>query len=103
MVGVPPAGGFFSKWYLLQGAVTAAQPGLVVVILLGSVLALAYCYRLTEAVWFPAADAPPAPTPRAVRLGLVVLSVGIVVVGLGSGVIVEWVLVPAAAPALVLR
>jgi multicomponent Na+:H+ antiporter subunit D len=101
MVGVPPAGGFFSKWYLLQGAVDATQPGLVAVILIGSVLALAYCYRLTEAVWFPPADEAPAPqTPRAVRLGLVTLAAGIVLVGLVSGVLVERLLLPAAAPAL---
>jgi multicomponent Na+:H+ antiporter subunit D len=101
MVGVPPAGGFFSKWYLLQGAVDATQPGLVAVILIGSVLALAYCYRLTEAVWFPAADEAPAPAmSRAVRLGLVTLAAGIVLAGLVSGVIVEHLLLPAAAPAL---
>ncbi|HEX6213044.1 MAG TPA: proton-conducting transporter membrane subunit [Methylomirabilota bacterium] len=101
MVGVPPAGGFFSKWYLLQGAVEATQPGLVAVILIGSVLALGYCYRLTEAVWFPPVDGAPAPdTPRAVRLGLVTLAVGILLVGLVSGAIVERLLLPAAAPAV---
>jgi multicomponent Na+:H+ antiporter subunit D len=99
MVGVPPAGGFFSKWYLLQGAVDATQPGLVAVILVGSVLAVAYGYRLTEAVWFPPADATPGPEiSRGVRLGLVALAAAIVIVGLGSGVIVERLLLPAATP-----
>jgi multicomponent Na+:H+ antiporter subunit D len=89
MVGVPPAGGFFSKWLLLQGAVQAGQPVLVAVILAGSLLALAYAYRLTEAVWFAGeAAAPPAP-PAALQVALVVLAVAIVVTGLGSGVIVE--------------
>jgi multicomponent Na+:H+ antiporter subunit D len=101
MVGVPPAGGFFSKWYLLQGAVGAAEPVLVAAILVGSVLALAYCYRLTEAVWFPQADDGPEPAAApAVRLGLVALAAGILVVGLASGVIVEHLLLPAAAPAV---
>jgi multicomponent Na+:H+ antiporter subunit D len=89
MVGVPPAGGFFSKWYLLQGAAEAGQPVLVAVILAGSLLALAYAYRLTEAVWFAGdAVAPPAP-PAAVQVALVVLATAIVVTGIASGVIVE--------------
>jgi multicomponent Na+:H+ antiporter subunit D len=103
MVGVPPAGGFFSKWYLLQGAVAAAEPLLVATILIGSLLALLYSYRLTEAVWFPRLDddSPSPEAAAAVRLGLVVLAVGIVIVGLASGVIVERLLLPAAAPAVV--
>jgi multicomponent Na+:H+ antiporter subunit D len=98
MVGVPPAGGFFSKWYLLQGALEANQPALVAVILLGSLLALAYAYRLTEAVWFPGDAEPPAAPATAVQVALVVLAVAIVVTGVGSGVIVETLLGPAAAP-----
>jgi multicomponent Na+:H+ antiporter subunit D len=103
MVGVPPAGGFFSKWYLLQGAVEAGQPALVATILVGSLLALAYAYRLTEAVWFPGDGGGTAPVPATVQVTLVALAASIVVAGIGSGVIVETVLGPAVAPALQTR
>ena len=43
MVGVPPTGGFFSKWYLLDGAIAAREPLLAGVILAGSLLARATC------------------------------------------------------------
>jgi multicomponent Na+:H+ antiporter subunit D len=92
-VGVPPAGGFFSKWYLLQGAIEAGQPGLVAAILLGSLLAAVYMYRLTERVWFPG-PSPPLRSPEApglVLAGLVVLAAAVVAVGVSNVAIVEVV------------
>lgn len=102
MVGVPPAGGFFSKWYLLQGAIEAGQPALVVAILVGSLLALVYMYRLTEAVWFGESSrgGPSAEAPWAVLIGLVALAVAIIAAGLGNSAIVTRLLAPAAAGAL---
>lgn len=97
MVGVPPAGGFFSKWYLLQGALEAREPVLVAAILTGSLLAAVYMYRLTEAVWFPGTSPTgAAEAPRSILLALVVLAVAIVAAGLGNGPIVERVLFLAA-------
>jgi multicomponent Na+:H+ antiporter subunit D len=104
MVGVPPAAGFFSKWYLLQAALEARELGLVVAILLGGLLAAAYTYRLTETVWFgdardpvaggATADAPRIPGP--VLTALALLAIGSVAVGLLSAPIVSHVLLPAA-------
>lgn len=97
MIGVPPAGGFFSKWYLLQGALEAGQPVLVGAILAGSLLAAVYMYRLTEAVWFPGTSPTgAAEAPSSILLALVVLAVLIVAAGLGNGPIVERVLFLAA-------
>jgi multicomponent Na+:H+ antiporter subunit D len=42
MIGVPPAAGFVSKWYLLAGALDANQVGIVVVLLVSTVLNAAY-------------------------------------------------------------
>jgi multicomponent Na+:H+ antiporter subunit D len=101
MVGVPPAGGFFSKWYLLQGAIEAGQPVLVAAILLGSLLAAVYMYRLTEAVWLTAGDegSPPRQreAPPVVLAALLVLALATLGIGLTNEVIVERLLAPAAA------
>jgi multicomponent Na+:H+ antiporter subunit D len=101
MVGIPPTAGFFSKWYLLQGALAAREPVLAAAILGGSLLAAVYMYRLTEAVWFgeprAAGGAPEAPVPLLV--GLVALAVATLVVGIGNAVLVSDVLRPAAAGA----
>lgn len=113
MVGVPPAGGFFSKWYLLVGAMEAGQPLFALVILAGSLLAAVYMYRLTESVWFPGehdrhGGHPPVEhghrpgsweAPRPVVVVLVVLAAATIAVGLGNETIVERILKPAAAGA----
>jgi multicomponent Na+:H+ antiporter subunit D len=105
MVGVPPAGGFFSKWYLLRGAVDAGEPLLVLVIVIGSLLAAIYMYRLTEAVWFAdeGSDEPAGrgagEAPWPILTALIILTVATLAVGLGQTPLVERVLVPAAAAA----
>lgn len=100
LIGVPPSAGFFSKWYLLRGAVEAGQYVAAVVVLVGGLLAAAYAYRLTERVWFPDRDdgtGTAEASPR-VLVGLAVLAGAGLVVGLASPALVERLLVPAARP-----
>jgi multicomponent Na+:H+ antiporter subunit D len=101
MVGVPPAGGFFSKWYLLQGTLAAHEPLLAGTVLFGSLLAAGYMYRLTEAVWFgdPAPSPAPPEAPRVLLFGLVALAIAIVAVGVGNAALVVGILDPAASEA----
>lgn len=42
MIGAPPVGGFVSKWYLLVGAMDAHQIGIIVVLLVSTILNVAY-------------------------------------------------------------
>jgi len=96
MVGVPPAGGFFSKWYLLEGSLAAGEPVLAAVLLAGSLLGAVYMYRLTERVWFAGAERRErGEAPAPVVAGLVVLAVASVAVGVASAPIVARVLGPA--------
>jgi multicomponent Na+:H+ antiporter subunit D len=98
MVGVPPAGGFFSKWYLLEGALAAREPLLAAAILVGTLLAAGYMYRLTEAVWFgePAPKGSPREAPSALLAALVLLAILIIGAGLGNAALVAGILGPAA-------
>jgi multicomponent Na+:H+ antiporter subunit D len=102
IIGIPPAGGFFSKWYLLRGALDAGQPLLVAAVLGGSLLAVVYMYRLTEGVWLGRerqADGA-REAPFSVLTSLVVLAILTIATGLASAALVEHVLVPAARGAL---
>jgi multicomponent Na+:H+ antiporter subunit D len=57
LVGVPLTAGFVSKWYLVVGTIRGGQVWLAVVVLAGSLLAVAYTWRLLEAIYFkPAAE-----------------------------------------------
>ncbi len=62
LVGVPGTAGFISKWYLLTAALQEGPLGilLVGVIVLGSLMAVVYLWRIVESAWFatPAADSP---------------------------------------------
>jgi multicomponent Na+:H+ antiporter subunit D len=95
IIGIPPAGGFFSKWYLLRGALDAGQPLLVVAVLAGSLLAVVYMYRLTEGVWIGRDAAAGAEAPPSVLASLVVLALLTVATGLASAALVDLVLLPA--------
>jgi multicomponent Na+:H+ antiporter subunit D len=58
MIGVPPVGGFVSKWYLLVGAMDAAQAGILIVLLVSTMLNIAYFAPVVYTAFFckPAHD-----------------------------------------------
>jgi multicomponent Na+:H+ antiporter subunit D len=60
LIGVPATVGFVSKWYLVTGAIDAGLWPVAVLILLSSLLALVYIWRVVEVAYFkaPPEDAP---------------------------------------------
>ncbi|MFC4356687.1 monovalent cation/H+ antiporter subunit D family protein [Halobium salinum] len=52
MVGVPPAVGFVGKWYIALGAIQSQLWPIAAVILLSTLLTLAYFLRLVERMYF---------------------------------------------------
>ena len=70
LVGVPTTAGFVSKWYLVQAALEEGRWLVAILILVGSLIALAYLWRVVEAAYF---RAPGATARRAVEAPLVML------------------------------
>ncbi len=60
LIGVPATVGFVSKWYLVTGAIESGLWPVAVLILLSSLLALIYVWRVVEVAYFQSApeDAP---------------------------------------------
>lgn len=57
MIGIPPTGGFFSKWYLLLGCWEGGHIGYAAVLLVSSLLNAIYFFRLIEDIYIkPASD-----------------------------------------------
>ncbi|MCB2228166.1 MAG: monovalent cation/H+ antiporter subunit D family protein [Desulfarculaceae bacterium] len=56
VIGLPPAGGFISKWYLVLGCLQAGSIGLLVVLLVSSLLNAAYFLPIVYRAYFK----PPA-------------------------------------------
>jgi multicomponent Na+:H+ antiporter subunit D len=52
LIGVPLSVGFISKWYLVQGALEKGWWLAVVVILVSSILAIIYIWRIVEVAYF---------------------------------------------------
>ncbi len=52
MIGVPLTVGFVSKWYLVKGALEAGLWPVAVLILLSSLLAVVYIWRIVEVAYF---------------------------------------------------
>jgi multicomponent Na+:H+ antiporter subunit D len=86
LIGVPLTAGFISKWFLIQAMLEIQGLGflVVVLILISSLLAVVYIWKVIEVAYFhePAADAPgshsgritEAPLPMLIMTWLLVLA-----------------------------
>ena len=100
MVGIPPTAGFFSKFYLIWGAIDVGNWLVAVVVVLSSLLTLVYFVRLFERIFVVnpqegvVRDAT-EPSWRVIAT-VMVLAVLIALVGIFNGVLVSYVLEPIA-------
>ena len=67
LIGIPGTAGFISKWYLILAVLDQGLLGvaLVFAIVVGSLLAVVYVWRVVEAAWFRAPPAEGAATREA--------------------------------------
>ena len=105
-IGVPPTCGFFSKWYLLSGALQAGQYGFMAALLLSSLVNAILFFRIIEAAFFepaPTGDggaggAAPKEAPLEMLVPLLLVALATVLIGLYTGDIVT-LLIERAIPA----
>jgi multicomponent Na+:H+ antiporter subunit D len=99
LVGLPPTVGFAGKWLLALGAVETGQWVVAAVVVLSTLLSLAYAGRLVERLYLGesgaegtvAADGGLPARPDPLALSLVVASAALVVaLGLGAGALTDW-------------
>jgi multicomponent Na+:H+ antiporter subunit D len=99
LVGLPPTVGFAGKWLLALGAVETGQWAVAAVVVLSTLLSLAYAGRLVERLYLGesatdgtvTADGGVPAGPDPVALSLVVVSAALVVaLGLGAGALTDW-------------
>ena len=82
IIGLPPAGGAWSKWFLGLGTLEAGELGLLAVLMLSSLLSLAYLLEIPVKAFFLPPDEP-APSPGIKEAPLPSL-IALVVTALGS-------------------
>jgi NADH-quinone oxidoreductase subunit N len=70
LAGIPATGGFIGKFYLIEAAVDGGYTWLGVVLVIGSMISLAYYLRVIAAMWMgPAPAARAAAAPGAISMG----------------------------------
>lgn len=99
LMGLPPSGGFLAKWLLLTAAWQQQAWHIVIVILLGSLLAAGYVFRVLDLIYArPAAEPAPGagPDPGLV-CGLTALLLALLAIATGfvSAPVLELLPVPA--------
>jgi len=73
LIGIPLTAGFISKWYLVLAALEKGQWYFAVLIVLSSLLAVIYMWRVIEAVYFrPVPNTDAARNAREAPLGMLV-------------------------------
>ena len=99
IIGVPPTCGFFSKWYLISGAIAAGHYGFVVALLFNSLVNVVLFFRIIEIGYFePFADhhvkddTQIKEAPLSMLVPLMVVAVGLIVLGIYTGDIVTHII-----------
>ena len=103
MIGLPPTGGFFGKWYIILGALEAGNYVSVAAVLLSTLLTLAYFVKLFEGIFRQTStrlDVQSGEIPLSFKLTLGVTSAAIIILGLFSAPIVQLLLNHALPPSL---
>jgi multicomponent Na+:H+ antiporter subunit D len=100
LIGVPGTVGFVSKWQLLQAALQEQQWTMVVIILVGSLLAVVYVWKLIEVLYFQAPNKlrvksvesgtdQVASTPIGMALAIWLLALGCIYFGINTELTID--------------
>ncbi len=103
MVGFPPTGGFFGKWYIILGALEAQNYLAVAAVIISTVLTLAYFIKLFERIFRdtqPSSGIISVEAPLSMKVSIGVVSAAIILLGLFSDPIVGFLLNSALPPGL---
>jgi len=84
LIGVPPTAGFVSKWYLVLATLEQGLWPVAVLVLVGSLLALVYVWRILEAAYFgePPGDTRVREAPLSMLLPIWVLVIANIYFGI---------------------
>ena len=103
IIGVPPTCGFFSKWYLISGGLQAGQYAFVAALVFSSLINAVLFFRVIEVSYYGdfethnahgSSGAAIMESPASMLVPLIIVSTGLMVVGLYTGGIVNHLIHP---------
>jgi NADH-quinone oxidoreductase subunit N len=90
LIGMPPAAGFMAKFYIFSGAVKHGLLWLVVIAVINSVISAYYYLRVVKVMWLgEPASRVKIPSSGALRFALAISSLGVLVLGIVPGYIMQ--------------
>ena len=90
VMGIPPLGGFFSKYMVITGAVSGGHMLIAMTFLLGAVLTILYLFRVFVLVFLGESRLAAASVPRE-KSRLMVFSVALLaLLSIAGGVFINW-------------
>ncbi|MDO9567091.1 MAG: monovalent cation/H+ antiporter subunit D family protein [Candidatus Desulfaltia sp.] len=104
MVGIPPACGFFSKWYLILGTIEAGQWAFAAALLCSSLINAVLFFRVIECAYFKPMEPAYAndggethmaqrdEAPLTMLVPIVIMAAGIILLGIFSGNIISSII-----------
>lgn len=100
IIGVPPTCGFFSKWYLISGGITAGHYGFVAALIFSSLVNAVLFFRIFEIGYFEPFSShhhgPPEErineAPVSMLASLLIAALGLIILGIYSGEIVTRII-----------
>ncbi len=98
MIGIPPTGGFFGKWYIVLAAIEVGNWAAVAAVLAATLLTMGYFVRIIEKLLLErgtgaaGSDLAPVETPLAIRMSMGVLTATILALGIFSDKVMTMIL-----------
>jgi NADH:ubiquinone oxidoreductase subunit 5 (subunit L)/multisubunit Na+/H+ antiporter MnhA subunit len=87
IMGIPPFGGFFSKYMVIGGAVDSGQPWIAAVFVLGAILTMVYLLRVFIMVFMGQSKNPEA---KEGSISMVASVVFLAVLSLAGGILIQY-------------
>lgn len=96
IIGIPPTCGFFSKWYLITGAIAAGQWLFIVALLFSSLINALIFFRIFEIGYFPIFDKDShgdevvvSEAPMTMMIPMVLTAISLILIGIYTNEIVS--------------
>jgi NADH-quinone oxidoreductase subunit N len=92
LIGMPPTGGFFAKFYLFYSAVAAGDVSIAVIGVIASMISLYFYLKVIVYMYMrdPEAAIVPAAPNLSVRLGVLLASCAVLYLGILPGSVLGW-------------
>lgn len=92
LAGIPPAAGFFGKFFVFQAAVDADLVGLAIIGVLNAIVALYYYLTIIKVIWVDEGkdEDKPIAIPRAMGWTLGITTIVVVFLGVLPNPVIDW-------------